>query len=100
MSQIANTPPLRPLETAGTVPPDLRTEQLKEVAQDFEAVFIAQMLASLTSDLEGEGPLGGTSNDPFRQMLGQELAKVISRAGGIGVSDAVLKEMLKLQEVV
>jgi Rod binding domain-containing protein len=32
-------------------------------------------------------------------MFNEEMAKLISRSGGIGVADAVLKEMLKLQEV-
>ena len=37
--------------------------------------------------------------DPFHDMLNDEYAKLISRSGGIGVADAVLKEMLKRQEV-
>lgn len=74
-------------------------EAMKAVAGEFEAVFIAQMLQSLTSDLEGDGPLGGGEGDPFRSMLTGEIAKLISRAGGIGVGDAVLQEMLKMQEV-
>ena len=98
MNELAGTSRVRPPDPSAAGP-DQGTAQLRQVAQEFEAVFLAQMLASLTRDLEGEGPLGGSEGDPFRQMLGQEIAKVISRAGGIGVGDAVLKEMLKLQEV-
>jgi flagellar protein FlgJ len=72
---------------------------LEAAASEFEAVFIAQMLQSLTSDLEGDGPLGGGEGDPFRRMLTGEIAKLISRASGVGVGDAVLQEMLKMQEV-
>jgi Rod binding domain-containing protein len=32
-------------------------------------------------------------------MFNDEIAKLISRSGGVGVADAVLKEMLKAQEV-
>ena len=32
-------------------------------------------------------------------MFNDELAKLISRSGGVGVADAVLKEMLKSREV-
>jgi peptidoglycan hydrolase FlgJ len=74
-------------------------ERLRETAQDFEAIFIAQMLRALTDGLDGEGPLGGGEGDPFRGMLGDEIAKLISRSGGVGIADAILKEMLKMQEV-
>lgn len=99
MSESAGAMALRPLGGPAGAGANQRSDQLREVAQEFEAIFLAQMLASLTSDLEGGGPLGGQEGDPFRQMLTDEIAKVISRAGGIGVGDAVLKEMLKLQEV-
>ena len=43
--------------------------------------------------------LGDGQDDVFRDMLNEEIAKLISRSGGIGVADAVLREMLKAQEV-
>ena len=101
MSEIAQLAPLaagRPDAPAGVGGAGL--DRLKETALEFEAVFLAQMLKSLTSDLEGsEGPLGGGEGDPFRSMLSDELGKLISRAGGIGVADAILQEMLKTQEM-
>lgn len=73
--------------------------ELREAAEEFEAVFLAQLLATMSRGLVGEGPLGGGDSDPFRNLLNQEVARTISRAGGIGVADTVLQEMLKLQEV-
>jgi Rod binding domain-containing protein len=32
-------------------------------------------------------------------MFTQEIAKMISKSGGIGVADTVLQEMLKIQEI-
>jgi flagellar protein FlgJ len=66
---------------------------LREVAQEFEAVFLAQVLAKLNQGF------GGDEHTPFHDMFNDELAKLISRSGGVGVADAVLKEMLKSQEV-
>jgi peptidoglycan hydrolase FlgJ len=74
-------------------------ERLRETAQEFEAVFISQMLRALTEGVEGEGPLGGGEGDPFRGLLGDEIGKLISRSGGVGVADGILKEMLRMQEV-
>ena len=73
---------------------------LRRVAEEFEAVFLAQMLASMTRELGGDGIFfGGGEGDPFRGMLNDEIAKLISHSGGIGLADAVLREMLKVQEV-
>jgi flagellar protein FlgJ len=65
----------------------------RAVAQEFEAVFLAQVLAQLNPGL------GGDEQTPFHDMFNDELAKLISRSGGVGVADAVLREMLKSQEV-
>ena len=73
--------------------------RLEQAAQEFEAVFLAQILNGLTSGLEGDGPLSGAASDPFASMLQDEYARMISRSGGVGVSDAVLQEMLKIQEI-
>lgn len=73
--------------------------EMEKAAQEFEAVFLAQILNGLTSGLEGDGPLSGAESDPFASMLQDEYARMISKSGGVGVADAVLKEMLKMQEI-
>lgn len=72
---------------------------LRRAAEEFEGVFIAQVLSQLTTGLGGAGLTGGGQDDPFASMLRDEYAKVVSRSGGLGVADAVLREMLKAQEV-
>ncbi|MCB2052842.1 MAG: hypothetical protein KDE35_01190 [Geminicoccaceae bacterium] len=73
-------------------------EKLRAAAEEFESVFIAQILRGMSSGLEPGGALGGADSGPFADMLQDEYARLISRSGGIGVGDAVLKEMLKMQE--
>jgi peptidoglycan hydrolase FlgJ len=99
MSALLQTNPVQPARPAPVSGPGGPEAAALAAAQEFEAVFLAQMLQNLTGDLSGEGPLGGDQGDPFRHMLGEEIAKLISRAGGVGVGDAILKEMLKLQEL-
>ena len=70
----------------------------KETAQDFEAIFLSQMLATMTQELGGAGGVAG-GDEVYRDMFNKEVAKMISRSGGIGVADAVLQEMLKVQEI-
>ena len=100
MSELFNLGPLAP-SGAGDARGGVgnRPGALEAAAQEFVAIFLAQMLQSLTADLGGDGPLGGGEGDPFRDMLTGEITKLISRAGGVGVGDAVLQEMLKMQEV-
>ena len=74
------------------------TPEMRRTAQELEGVFLAQLLRGLTAGLGGPGQLGD-QDDPFASMLQDEYAKLISRSGGIGIADAVLREMLKMQEV-
>jgi peptidoglycan hydrolase FlgJ len=94
--------PLAPLPLAVSPPPEGRGGQLKhlrETAQEFEALFVAQMLATMTQGL-GLGLAGQSGqSDIYQDMFNQEVGKLISRAGGIGVADAILREMLKMQEL-
>lgn len=74
--------------------------QAREAAESFEAIFLAQMLNSMFSGIESDGPFsGGHSEKMYRTMLNEEYAAAISRQGGIGIADQVYQEILKLQEV-
>ena len=76
-----------------------RPDALRHAAPEFEAIFLAQVLGTMTQGLGGDDLLGDGRGDVFRDMLNEEVAKLISRSGGIGVADAVLREMLKAQEM-
>jgi Rod binding domain-containing protein len=77
---------------------DTPHDALRDAAQEFEAIFLAQMLGAMTQGLRGDDLAGDGQGDVFRDMLNEEVAKLISRSGGVGVADAVLREMLKVQE--
>ena len=66
----------------------------------FEGYFLAQVFQNLFAGLPTDGPFGGgPSEDLFRGLLNDEYAKTIARSGGVGIADAVYREILKLQEV-
>lgn len=73
------------------------TEEMKRVSAEFESVFLSQILGGMTKGLAGTG-LSGGQDSPFASMLQDEYAKLISRSGGIGLADSILREMLKMQE--
>ena len=74
-----------------------RAGAIERAAQDFESIFLAQLVRSMTEGLDGQGLLGPAT--PFGAMLLDEHAKLIARTGGIGVADAVRRELMRWQEI-
>ena len=76
------------------------SRRIREAAVQFEAVFLAQMLAPMFETLGTDGMFGGGSGERvYRSLLVEEYGKAIARSGGVGIADQVEQEMLKLQEV-
>jgi len=77
-----------------------KIEQVRQKAQEFEAVFLGQMLQPLFENIEAAEPFGGGASEKMWQsMMVDEYGKGLARAGGIGLADRVMREMLKGQEV-
>jgi Rod binding domain-containing protein len=72
----------------------------KKQADEFETVFLEQVTDKLMASSETEGPLGenGTGGGVYRSMLTQEYARNLQRAGGIGLSDPIMRSLLQVQE--
>jgi Rod binding domain-containing protein len=75
-------------------------EKAREAAVEFEGFFIAMALESMFSGIETDGLFGGGHGEKvFRSMMLQEYGKSIAEKSGLGIADAVQREILKLQEV-
>jgi Rod binding domain-containing protein len=73
----------------------------RKQADDFETMFLEQVTQQLMATPEGaEGPLGenGTGGGIFKSQLTQEYAKHIQKAGGLGLSDQIMRDLLRVQE--
>lgn len=74
--------------------------QARKVAEDFEAVFLGQMLQPMFNNIEAVEPFGGSSSEKiWKTMQVEEYGKAIAKSGGIGLADAVFREILKTQEL-
>lgn len=95
--------PMPPVEARRAGPPadvsNIRSrEQAEGVAQQFERMFIAEMLRPMFEGIETDGPFGGGNAEAtFRPMLIDQYADAIAKGGGVGIADAVLKEILRMQ---
>lgn len=71
----------------------------RRVAQEFEALFLSEMLAPVFESMDTEGLFGGGEGEKiFRSLMVQEYGKAIARSGGVGIADAVQREILRMQE--
>ena len=75
-------------------------DRTRKTADDFETMFLEQSLERLTEGAGAEGPLGenGPGGSVYKSMLSKEYAKSIVKSGGLGISDQVYSQMLKMQE--
>ncbi len=76
-----------------------RQGQEQKTAEEFESFFLSQMLSHMFQGL-GNDPLfgGGPGEEVFQSLMIQEYATVLSKNGGVGLSDSVTREILRLQE--
>jgi peptidoglycan hydrolase FlgJ len=81
--------------------PRMSTQEIDRTAREFEAMTIQQMLNFMMSEIDlSDTPFGGGMGErAFRPMLVEEYGKAFAENGGIGIADAVRREMLKMQEV-
>lgn len=72
---------------------------LRERAQEMEAVFLSKMIEPMIpKDESGQLFGGGSGGDIYRQFMIDEYGKALSRSGGIGLTDQLVKDMISLQE--
>lgn len=73
--------------------------RMRETAQAFEATFLAQMMRPMFEGLSTEAPFGGGhAEETWRGFLIDEMAKHMTRAGGVGLADQVMAQMIQMQE--
>ena len=75
--------------------------EIRRVAEEFESVFLAEMLSPMFEALNTEGLGGGGQGEQmFRPMLVAQYAESISQAGGVGIADSIVRELLRMQQQV
>lgn len=73
--------------------------KIERAAEDFEALFIAEMMKPMFEGISTEAPFGGGKGEEiFRSFLLQEYGKMTARTGTIGIADQVKEHMIKIQE--
>jgi len=66
-------------------------QRLKAVAQQFEAVFLRQMIASMRQASPGDGLFESTASDQFRDLADARVADDMATKGGLGIAELLIR---------
>lgn len=80
--------------------PPAQLEPLRRQAQELEAVFLTTLTKQMFTAVETEDASfgGGFAEETWRGMQAEQMASAMAAAGGIGLADAILSDLLMLQE--
>lgn len=74
-------------------------EAIKEVAKQFESVFVGMMVKSMRQASLAEGILDSSQSDFYRDMYDQQLSVHLAGEGGIGMADLIARQLSPNQSV-
>lgn len=99
MNNISNTynyNDLASLNAINNLGREEEAEALKQVAHQFEAMFIGMMLKSMrdaNATFEEDNPLNSNESKFYRQMFDDQLALSMSQGEGIGIADSIYRQL-------
>lgn len=68
--------------------------ELRDAAQQFEAILLRQMLASARStDFGGNDLFGGQGEETFREMRDSQFADLTAKSGQLGFAEAIENQL-------
>ncbi len=76
-----------------------REQKARAQADQFEQVYLSTMMKQMFSGLSTEAPFGGgQAEESWRGLLVDQYAATMQKAGGIGISDMVYRDLIGIQE--
>lgn len=69
-----------------------------KAATQFEAVFLEQMMQLMLGSVQPDEFSGSHGEEMFRGVLAEKIGTEVAKHGGIGLSPAVLAQIVKMQE--
>ena len=67
-------------------------KDLKNVAEQFESVFVHQMLKQARQSRLAEGVFSSEAQDTFNNMLDIEYSQILSKKNNFGIAEALIKQ--------
>ena len=67
-------------------------QELKNVAEQFESIFVHQMLKQARQSRLAEGVFSSEAQDTFNNMLDIEYSQILSKKNNFGIAEALIKQ--------
>ena len=67
-------------------------QDLKNVAGQFESIFVHQMLKQARQSRLAEGVFSSEAQDTFNNMLDVEYSQILSKKNNFGIAEALIKQ--------
>ena len=84
---------------AGTPAASTPLDAVRRQAVELEGVFLNTLVKEMFASIETEDEFsGGFAEETWRGMQAEQLANAMAEAGGIGLADALMSDLLALQE--
>ncbi len=94
--------PLLMLQSAKPPPRPTKSDDpvaARQAAEEFESFFVAKMLQHMFVGVSTEAPFGGGNGERiWRSFLIDRYGDLIAKTGGLGIADAVERQLLRAQE--
>jgi flagellar protein FlgJ len=67
-------------------------QELKDVAEQFEAIFVHQMLKQARQSKLADGIFNSEAQDTFNNMLDSEYSKILSKKNNFGIAEGLIRQ--------
>ena len=67
-------------------------QDLKNIAEQFESIFVHQMLKQARQSKLAEGIFSSEAQDTFNNMLDIEYSQILSNKNNFGIAEALIKQ--------
>ncbi len=71
-------------------------KELRQLANQFESIFMNQLMKSMRETLPKDGMLSSFSVDMYEQMFDQEVAGEMSKGKGMGLADVLYTQLSRM----
>ena len=71
---------------------DKKNQDLHNVAEQFESIFVHQMLKQARQSKLAEGMFNSEAQDTFNNMIDIEYSQILSKKNNFGIAEALIKQ--------
>lgn len=74
-------------------------QRARQQAEDLEGVFLNTLVKEMFAGIKTDGAFGGGfGEETWRSIQSEELANAMAKAGGLGIADQLMGDLLAMQE--